>query len=234
MSFQSILSSIPQVALIAITGLLIVPSPASAAAVKDACANLEKCANAIAELTGTKYVFDGKELAGMKIAATANFELTKENAEEVFTLMLEQNEYTRLPLGEEKAYTIIRSRNARDSALPIYTGDSTNLPKLPQHWDLSTARYRAQTPELVDHLARNMRSFLPANSRVIPDENSGTLLITAPNPIIRNVLNHIQALDVKLSPEKIKELKRAREERKKAAPAALRKLRNRFAPILHG
>jgi type II secretory pathway component GspD/PulD (secretin) len=206
------------VLMIAAIPLCLTPPLSAAALVKDQCANLEKCANAVAELTGTKYVFDGKELAGLKVAATPNYELTKENAEEVFTQMLEQNEFTRLPLGEEKAYTIVRSRVARDSALPIYSGDSQYLPKLPQHWDLSTVRYRAQTTELVEDLARTMRSFLPANARVIPYPSSGTLLITAPNPIIRNVLSHIQALDVKLSPEKIRERKREREQRRKAPP----------------
>jgi hypothetical protein len=38
--------------------------------------------------------------------------------------------------------------------------------------------YRAANPEAVEQIARYSRSFMPANARIIPDQLSGTLLVT--------------------------------------------------------
>jgi type II secretory pathway component GspD/PulD (secretin) len=187
-----------------IVTLLFAPA-AFADSVKTKCPDLEKCANAVAELTGSKYVFDGAMLKG-PVQATANFEMTKENAEEVFTQMLDQNGFTRLPLSEPNTFTILRERDGRDSALPEITADSKTTPAIPKAWDLATLRYRLSQPELAEHLARNIRSFMPGNSRVIPDPISGQLIFVAPYPILANVLRLVQSMDVKVSTEKLKKL----------------------------
>jgi hypothetical protein len=164
--------------------------------VKSKCPDLEKCAHAVATLTGTKLVFDPEILKGA-IGATENFELTKENADVVFTQMLDQNGLTRVPIADANAYTILRQRNARDSALPRFDADAKTTPEIPKTWDLGTLRYRLAHPELAETIARTLRSFLPATSRVIPEELSGHLIVVASFPILANVLNLAQSMDVK-------------------------------------
>jgi hypothetical protein len=185
--------------------LAFLPALASADSVKSKCPDLEKCALSVAELTGAKFVFDGTLLKGA-IQASANYELTKENAEEIFTQMLSQNGFTRLPLTEARAYTIIRQREARDSALPVIQADAKTTPEFPKNWDLATLRYRLAQPELAEHICQTIRAFMPANSRVIADEISGQVLLVAEYPILASALATIQTLDVKTSPEKLKRL----------------------------
>lgn len=170
-------------------------SPAGATSVQSACSNLEKCTLATAEISGSKYLFDGN-LKTVEISASPNFEFTKENAEEILSQMLDQNGFTRIPLSEPRTFTILRQRDARDSALPMYNADATTTPEFPRTWDLATLRYRTPRPHLCDHIARTMRSFLPGNSRVIPDEITGQILVTASQPILASVLEKIQAMDI--------------------------------------
>jgi hypothetical protein len=199
--------------------LTLAPSFAHAESVKAACPDLEKCAYAVAALTGDRLVFDPGILKG-PIRATENLELTKEDAEIIFTQMLNQNGLTRLPLEGAKAYTILRQRDARDSALPRFDADSKTAPALPKTWDLAILRYRLAHPELAEPIARNIRSFLPGTARVIPDELSGHLLITAAEPILGSVLNLIQSMDVKVSKAILKSLAERRREHRSAERSA--------------
>ena len=215
---------IPSVSIVLLVPCLVAASLSSPSAradsVKAKCPDLEKCAHAVAALTGTKLVFDPGLLKGA-VGATENFELTKENAEVVFTQMLDQNALTRVPLADANAYTILRQRDARDSALPRFDADSKTTPDIPKTWDLGTLRYRLAHPELAEPIARTLRSFLPASSRVIPEELSGHLIIVASFPILANVLNLAQSMDVKPSGPALKHM----EEKRKAAREAERRSR---------
>lgn len=213
---------IPSVSIVLLVSCLVASSlsspPARADSVRSTCPDLEKCAHAVASLTGAKLVYDPGLLKGA-IGATENFELTKENAEVVFTQMLDQNALTRVPLAEANAYTILRQREARDSALPRFDADSKTTPDIPKTWDLGTLRYRLAHPELAETIARTLRSFLPATSRVIPEELSGHLIVVATFPILANVLNLAQSMDVKVSGPTLKKV----EEKRKEARAAERR-----------
>ncbi|GEM_PF-3436473 len=205
-----------------LSSLLLSPAFARADSVKARCPDLEKCALAVSELTGEKFVYDAIALKG-PIQATPNFELTKENADEIFTQMLDQNGFSRVPLSEPNAYTILRSRDARDSALPLLTADAKTTPSIPKTWDIATLRYKLTQPELAEHLTRNARSFMPANWRIIPDETSGQLILVAPYPILAHVLGLLQSMDVKVTPAQLKKLEgrrtEARESEHRAAAA---------------
>lgn len=158
------------------------------------CADLEKCIHAVAELTGEKYVYDSGILKET-IASTKNFELTKENADEVFTLMLNQHGLTRMPLADANAFTILRQRDARDSALPVLLADAKTTPEFPKTWDLANLRYELVRPKLAEHICQSIRAFMPANARVVPDEVSGQIFLVAPYPILAKTLQSIQSMD---------------------------------------
>ena len=71
-------------------------------------------------------------------------------------------------------------------------------------WDLYTMNYKASHPQAVDEIARTVRSFMPANSRVIGQELSGELLVTDTAPNLKKIYEIIRSNDVKPTPELLK------------------------------
>lgn len=177
------------------------------------CPDIPTCAKAVSRLTGQSYIFDA-DVKG-KIFATDSLELTAENAEALFTKALDFANFARVPVFQsgKNVYQIMRQRDARDSALPIVTADSKTAPALPDTWDLMTMSYQAANPEGVEHLARSARSFMPANSRIIPMETSGKLLITDSSANLRKIYEILRTNDVKISAELLQEWKEWRERR---------------------
>ncbi len=192
-------------------GAVLISSSAMAGTFADQCPDIASCAKAVGELLGQKYIFDGDTKGQIK--ATPNLELTKENAELLFTNALNMNGYSRVPLGMPHAYQIMRQRDARDSAIPTVTADAHTPPALPDNWDLYTMKYKATNPEVVDDIARMSRSFMPANSRIIPFEASGQLLVTDTALNLKKLYGIVIDNDVKLTPEmkkrRMEELKEA-------------------------
>ena len=189
---------------------------ASSSSFSEKCPDIPACAKAVGELTGQKYLYDG-DVKG-KVMATPNVELTKENAELLFTNMLNLEGFSRVPLGEAGSFQIIRQRDARDQAIPWVTSDQKHAPELPNNWDLYTMKYKATNPEVVEHLARMSRSFMPANSRIIPDEIAGILLITDTAMNLKKLYTIISGSDIKPSAavrKKMDEEERARNEARK-------------------
>lgn len=168
-----------------------------AASVTDACPDIQSCAKAVGELLGQKYIFDS-EVKG-KVQATPNLELTKDNAEVVFTNILYLEHFARVPNGAPNTYQIVRDREARDMPVPLLKATQTEAPKLPNTWDLITLSYKATNAEVVDEIARSARSFMPANSRIIPYEAGGNLFITDSAQNIKKIYEIIVSMDQKPS-----------------------------------
>lgn len=188
-------------------------SQANAASFTEKCPDIASCAKAVSELLGQKYVFDA-DVKG-KVEATANLELTKENAELLFTNMLNINGFSRVPAGQENTFQILRQRDARDQAIPTVTASQQDAPPLPNNWDLYTLKYKATNPDVVENIARTSRSFMPANSRIIPEEVTGTLLVTDTAINLKKLYGIIKDLDKKPTAE----MKRRWEENAKAQHA---------------
>jgi hypothetical protein len=187
---------------------------AASATFADQCPTIEACAKAVSELTGQKYVF--AEGVKGKLDSTSNLYLTRENAELLFTNLLHLTGYSRVPLGEKDAFRIIPERDARDTNLPTVTADSRNAPSLPENWDLYTMEYKASHPESTETIARTLRSFMSATSRIVPAELSGLLMVTAPALELKRVYALIRDNDQKMSPEMKKREEKREEERMKA------------------
>ncbi|MGE0616114.1 MAG: hypothetical protein AB7P04_10780 [Bacteriovoracia bacterium] len=164
------------------------------------CGDIPGCARAVGELLKQKYIFDADVRGGMK--SSGNVELTAENAEVLFTSMLNANGYTRVPVGDGKTYQIQRQRDARDTAIPFVTASREQAPVLPANWDMMTLKYRASHPEVIEQIARVCRSFMPAGARIIPsDLGGGMLLVTDTAMNLRKVYEIIRDHDQKPGPE---------------------------------
>jgi len=175
------------------------------------CPDIATCAKVVGELLGQKYIFDA-DVKG-QIKATSNLELTKSNAELLFSNALNMNGFSRVPLSSPNTFQIMRQRDARDSAIPAVTADAHTPPALPDTWDLYTMKYKATNPELVEEIARLTRSFMPAIARVVPVEWSGMLMITDTAANLKKVYGLIKSNDVKPTPE----MKKKWQEREKQA-----------------
>ncbi len=157
------------------------------------CADIAMCAAQVSEILKQKYIL-APDISG-KIQATPNLELTKENAEVLFTNALYLNGYSRVPLGTDGTFQIVRVRDARDSAIPLVKSQKMQPPNLPDTWDLMTLEYKSSNPEGVEEMARTCRSFMPANSRIIPVELSGTLLVTDAAANLKKIYAMLKDMD---------------------------------------
>jgi len=173
------------------------------------CTDIPACAKYVGELLGQKYIFSTETHGRMD--ATANLEINKDNAELLFTTMLNENGFTRVPLNEPNTFQIMRQRDARDSAIPLLKADKSHEPKLPNNWDMMTLEYKATNNDVVEHIARSSRAFMPANSRIIPDEVGGNVIITDSAANLKKIYELIKGMDMKPTVE----LKKQWEERRR-------------------
>lgn len=178
--------------------LLIALRQAGAASFNDKCGTLAACVKSVSELTGQKYIYDKKDLE-MKSAASPNLELKKENAEELLTFALSSESYTRVPLTEANTYAITRMRDARDGPLPVFRGNSQQTPSLPDTYDLVQLNYQITHEEVLEHAARHLRSFMPANARIIPEDISRSIIITDTAKNLKRLIPLLRELDQKPS-----------------------------------
>jgi len=185
---------------------LAIPNFATGAPFAQKCPDIQTCARAVSEMLHQKYVFEA-DLNG-KMSASPNVEIHRENAEQLFTHMLYLNGLTRVPLegraDPEGTYQIRRIRDARDTRLPVLKADATHPPRLPEVWDLYELRYKATNPEVIEEISRSIRSFISAQSRIIPLSLSGELHVTAPAPELRKLYELIRDSDVKPTEEQKK------------------------------
>lgn len=107
---------------------------------------------------------------------------------ELFHQVLYDNRYTAIDAPGKKGWIIRRGRDARDDVLPIY--DSTNFPESSR---IMTVIHNLKHAP-AEHIARHMRSFMPANSRIIPSFSQ--ILITDTGRNIKKMMEIVALLDV--------------------------------------
>ncbi len=170
------------------------------------CIDFKTCTAVMFDLTGQRYVW-GNNFDTAKIGASPAVELTKENAELIFTALLDQAGYTRMPVGDGKTYRIVRSVERKEMELPIVEASAEHMPNFPNTWDWIMMRYKVKSPELAAYLERAYRLHVPRDSRLQADENTGTIIVTAATPIVRQMYETLKGADKPLTAnlkEKIK------------------------------
>jgi hypothetical protein len=160
------------------------------------CPNLTECTKAVSQLTGEKYLFNKRDYE-IVATSTGNLELTKENAIELLTRALYDEGYTRVPMNEPNTYSIMRIRDARDTALPEFRANATTTPPMPDHYDTVLLIYKVNHEEVIDAVCRQIRSFLPSSSRVVPNDIVNTILITGAARDLKKLIPTIREMDVK-------------------------------------
>lgn len=170
------------------------------------CTDLPSCAKLTTELTQKNYIWQ-TSADGVKFSSSSALELNKENAEILFTSLLDQSGFTRLPLGDGKTYRIVKGVEIKEIQTPIVEASFDYPPSLPKTWDWVTMRYKTKSAETAPYIERMLRLSVPREARMQADENSSTLILTGSAPMLRHMYEMIKAADKPIS-ESVKKKER--------------------------
>jgi general secretion pathway protein D len=149
-------------------------------------ADIMDIAKALGKLTGQNFILD-KDVKG-RITIISNSAITVKDAWRAFLTALDMNGFALIPSG--KFIRIARQRDARDKQLRTYTG------KYAPDSDALITRLFSLKFLSAEEVARNFRSFMPANSRIIPYEQTNTVIVTDTGSNIAKLAKLLDILDV--------------------------------------
>ena len=149
-------------------------------------ADILDIAKTMGKLTGKNFILD-KNVKG-RITIISNSPITVSDAWKAFLTSLDINGYTVIQTG--KYIRIARQRDARDKQLKTFTGEYS-----PDTDALITRVFPLKYIE-ADEVARVFRSFMPANSRVIPHNQTNTVIVTDTGSNIKKLSSILDILDV--------------------------------------
>ena len=167
---------------------------ASTTAHAESCIDFKTCTKLMFDLKGQRYIWDSK-FDEHKFSASPDVEMTKDNAELVFTSLLDFAGFARLPVGDGKTYRIERNVNLKEIEAPVFDASAEKPPVLPNTWDWVTMRYKLKTADEAVVLESMYRLHLPREARMQADDNSGNLIITGTIPMVRQMYETIRAAD---------------------------------------
>jgi general secretion pathway protein D len=149
-------------------------------------ADILDIAKALGKLTGQNFILD-KDVKG-RITIISNSPVTVKDAWRAFLTALDMNGFALIPSG--KFIRIARQRDARDKQLRTFTG------KYAPDSDALITRLFSLKFLSAEEVARNFRSFMPANSRIIPYEQTNTVIVTDTGSNIAKLAKLLDILDV--------------------------------------
>ncbi len=149
-------------------------------------ADILDIAKTLGKLVGKNFILD-KEVKG-RVTIISNAPITCGDAWKAFLTALDINGFALIPSG--KYVRIARQRDARDKQLKTYTGDYS-----PDTDALITRLFPLKYLS-AEEVARNFRSFMPANSRIIPYEQTNTVIVTDTGSNIAKLAKLLEILDV--------------------------------------
>ncbi|HTL10836.1 MAG TPA: secretin N-terminal domain-containing protein, partial [Bdellovibrionota bacterium] len=144
-------------------------------------------AKTMGKLTGKNFIFD-KDVKG-RVSLVSNSPITVGDAWRAFLTALDMNTFTLIPSG--RYIRIARQRDARDKQISTYTGDK----EAPDSDALITRVFSLKYIG-AEEIARTFRSFMPANSRIIPHQQTNTVIVTDTGSNIAKLAKMLEFLDV--------------------------------------
>jgi general secretion pathway protein D len=149
-------------------------------------ADILDIARTLGKLTGKNFILD-KDVKG-KITIISNSPITVGEAWKVFLTALDINGFALIPSG--KYLRIARQRDARDKQLKTYTGEFS------PDTDALITRVFPLKYISSEEVARTFRSFMPANARIIPYDQTNTVIVTDTGSNISKLAKMLEILDV--------------------------------------
>jgi type II secretory pathway component GspD/PulD (secretin) len=187
----------------------------------DECAELGKCVELVSKLTGKKYLYDAKSVKG-GLQSTSNASLTSENADTLFTYILDLNGYARVPTPEKDTYLIVESRDIRFQALPSIKVDAETPPKLAPNADyyMMTYTFKNHTHGQLRMASNVLRPFMSRNARTIEAGKFLTIQENAAKLVL--AYETIKSFDRELTKEELAKQVEWEKERKQERKEGLR------------
>jgi len=149
-------------------------------------ADIMDIAKTLGKLTGKNFILD-KDVKG-RITIISNSPITVGDAWKAFLTALDMNGFALIPSG--KYIRIARQRDARDKQLKTYTGEFS------PDTDALITRVFPLKYISAEEVARTFRSFMPANSRIIPYEQTNTVIVTDTGSNIAKLSKMLEILDI--------------------------------------
>jgi hypothetical protein len=180
------------------------------------CTDLNKCVEYISKLTGKKYLYEAKINGNLQFSS--NFQITAENADNMFSYILSANGFARVPTSEKDTYKLVEARDIRYQTLPTINVDSATLPQVPSNED-----YYVMTYLFKNHLhgqlrasANQLRPFMSRYGRIVETPQSVAVMEMASK--LKTFYETIKANDRILTKEELKKFEEdeleSKEERK--------------------
>lgn len=149
-------------------------------------ADIMDLAKTLGKLTGKNFIFD-KDVKG-KISIVSNGPITVSDAWKAFLTALDINGFTILESGN--FLQIAQSRQARDKQVKTFTGDDAPAT------DTFITRIFPVKYISADEVARVFRNFIPPNSRIIPHEQTNTVIVTDTGTNLAKLAKMLEFLDI--------------------------------------
>ncbi|MGZ3686747.1 MAG: type II secretion system secretin GspD, partial [Bdellovibrionota bacterium] len=149
-------------------------------------ADIMDLARTMGKLTGKNFILD-KDVKG-KVSIISNSPITVADAWRAFLTALDMTGFSLIPSG--RYIRIARQRDARDKQIPTYTGESS------PDTDALVTRIFPLKYINAEEVARTFHSFMPSSSRIIPYEQTNTVIVTDTGSNIAKLNKMLEILDV--------------------------------------
>lgn len=171
------------------------------------CTELVKCVEFVSKLTGKKYMFNKDFKGGLQ--TTPNVEITKENADTLFTRILELNGYVRVPTSVADTYSLIELRDIRYETLPVINVDMQSAPNLVENSDyyLMTYKFKYHTQGQLRETSNSIRPFMSRYGRIIEMKGRGVIIVQENASKLKQLYEIIKSADRELTKEEAQYMK---------------------------
>jgi general secretion pathway protein D len=149
-------------------------------------ADIMDIAKTLGKLTGKNFILDNNVKG--RVTIISNSPITVADAWRAFLTALDINQFALIPSG--KHLRIARQRDARDKQVSTYVGE--NSPAT----DALITRIFALKFISAEEVARVFRSFTSGNSRIIPYEQTNSVIVTDTGANISKLAKMLDFLDV--------------------------------------
>ncbi len=149
-------------------------------------ADILDIAKSLGKLTGKNFILD-KDVKG-RVTIISNSAITVADAWKAFLTALDMTGFALIPSGNY--IRIARQRDARDKQLKTYTGDYA-----PDSDALITRVFPLKYID-AENITRVLRSFMPSSSRIIPHDQTNTVIVTDTGANITKISRMLEILDI--------------------------------------
>ena len=144
------------------------------------------------EVTGITYLLP-KDFKG-DFETSKEIKITQENADEIISLALNRNGYTRIKINETLS-SIITTRDIRYEATEIYKGSKSGALQVPMTHDYFMLEYNFENEGISTSIVRSLRPFISRFGRIIDIKRSNKIILQDTGTQINRLINVIRSID---------------------------------------